>query len=248
MKKTLFTFFVLFICCISSSFAQRSVDAEMVLLNPSEGAHIDGTAEFQFQGNVTNFGPDTLFHADTMIISFYLDNNAIPDSIGYYGYRRAALTSAVASFLPPNAVGPFNLNITFLKPPAPGPHKLCAEITLRNRSADSVKDNTPINNRSCANIVVDFPTSIAGIYNENEVLIYPNPATTVINFKLPAMVFSPVQVHIKDMTGREVYKQAKSIAADNTLKVDIDTMPAGVYFYQLLAGDKTYTGKLTIAQ
>lgn len=49
----------------------------------------------------------------------------------------------------------------------------------------------------------------------------------------------PMQLQVFDVSGRSIYNNASNIAdGANVVKLDIPTLPAGLYFYQLQVGDR----------
>jgi hypothetical protein len=67
---------------------------------------------------------------------------------------------------------------------------------------------------------------------DNKVIIYPNPASSVINFNLSKLPSSPVLLRIFDMTGR-LEKEYQLLRTRN-LQVNIASLPAGGYYYNMI--------------
>ena len=69
-------------------------------------------------------------------------------------------------------------------------------------------------------------------------MVYPNPATTVVQVMLQAIANSPVQITLYDVTGRLLQQQhttATGIA--QKLQLNIAGLPAGVYQLKVQSGN-----------
>lgn len=77
---------------------------------------------------------------------------------------------------------------------------------------------------------------------------YPNPfnSTTTISFSLPRTMHVTLRVY--DLTGREVgtLVDSNEEVGEHQIQFDANTLPSGVYFYQLRAGQFSETRKLLL--
>jgi hypothetical protein len=82
--------------------------------------------------------------------------------------------------------------------------------------------------------------------SEMPVTIYPNPfnPTTEITFTVAEQTY--VNLAVYDVSGRQVDELIADRKTSGTHRVvfNASTLPSGVYFYRLLAGDETASGKL----
>jgi len=77
--------------------------------------------------------------------------------------------------------------------------------------------------------------------------MYPNPAADVANVVVTNNETSVVAVTICDMVGRTVSASNHKVnAGENTIALNIATLPEGVYFYTVAKGAQTVTRKLII--
>ena len=76
-----------------------------------------------------------------------------------------------------------------------------------------------------------------------EVLAYPNPFITSINFKFSAAVTTPIDIKLYDVVGRVVYT-AKTSIENNILSIDNLALPDGSYIISLKAQNLNYTTSL----
>lgn len=73
---------------------------------------------------------------------------------------------------------------------------------------------------------------------DNSIFIYPNPATTILNFDVKNnVVISAITVN--DITGKEIYKSANSISNS----IDISNLSSGVYFVTFKSDNNSVTKK-----
>lgn len=91
-------------------------------------------------------------------------------------------------------------------------------------------------------------TDIAGIKNyfsQNSLHVYPNPAVNETEIVYNTTVSVPVNMKLVDLLGNELISQrAQSFAGLNKFKIDVSTLPAGVYYITLNAENKLLTQKL----
>ena len=90
-----------------------------------------------------------------------------------------------------------------------------------------------------------------GVHEEKAsryIKVYPNPANdyAVFKYTLPAGTTS-AQLQLRDLFGRLV-KEEKIEGKEGQKLVNTASLPAGTYFYTLLAGNKAYNGKLMVEQ
>lgn len=77
--------------------------------------------------------------------------------------------------------------------------------------------------------------------------IFPNPASNLANISLYSNEASFVSVNIKDITGRIVFSNDYDInSGDNLLKLNISSLPEGIYFCSIVKDRSIVTRKLVI--
>lgn len=99
---------------------------------------------------------------------------------------------------------------------------------------------------------VDITTGIASPSGEPYTFAvnqnYPNPfnPTTIISYQLS--VISPVTLKVYDVLGREVETlvNEKESAGIHSVNFNASSLPSGVYFYRLVAGNMTATKKMVL--
>jgi hypothetical protein len=78
---------------------------------------------------------------------------------------------------------------------------------------------------------------------ENNVMVYPNPATNFVTF---SSVTSGSKVAIVDLTGR--VQRNLTLSGDNST-LDVTDLPAGLYLYKIYSDGKVAaTGKLAVSK
>lgn len=89
--------------------------------------------------------------------------------------------------------------------------------------------------------------NIAGIEENNAsaFVIYPNPASGVVNVHLNEMTANEVNVSVTDITGKTVIKNTLEMNG-NSSRLDISALNSGMYFITLQNGTKTTTKKMMI--
>lgn len=93
-------------------------------------------------------------------------------------------------------------------------------------------------------------TSVKGHPGNPTFEVYPNPAKDNIFFIFNSTNEDAVEIEISDMTGKVVSSNFSQLRGhgDQRIRVDISSLPKGVYLYRLIftASDKTETGKLIV--
>jgi Metallo-peptidase family M12/Secretion system C-terminal sorting domain len=108
---------------------------------------------------------------------------------------------------------------------------------------------TQISGGAFAPLVDDFfaENSSAINANDEEMNVFPNPANNSIQFFIPANDLVPTNVCILDKLGRvvEQFKQTAS-SNNNTIVFDVSHLSSGLYFVQMVQGDKIISKKQVI--
>ncbi len=78
----------------------------------------------------------------------------------------------------------------------------------------------------------------------NNLIVSPNPATDVANFKFDVNNASEATIKLFDLTGKEVATKTVVTSASNNVELNTANLSAGSYIYKVFAGDKVSTGKL----
>lgn len=76
-----------------------------------------------------------------------------------------------------------------------------------------------------------------------EVLTYPNPFVSTLNFQFSAAISTPIDINLYDVVGRVVYTAITSIE-NNLLIIDNLALPDGSYIISLKAQNLNYTTSL----
>ena len=97
------------------------------------------------------------------------------------------------------------------------------------------------------NLLPSGVNDIAG--SRASITAYPNPSNGIFTLTIDESIIALPNLHIQiiDITGRTVLE--KSIVSDKTNNINIKTnLQPGVYFIQLFAGNKSYSGKIVIGK
>lgn len=108
------------------------------------------------------------------------------------------------------------------------------ENTVIENTADIYFDfNPPIQTNTTVNTLVsELPVSIGEKTEEIALKCYPNPLTNEVFFEIEKMgEWQEATIYIRDVMGNIITK--KPIIVDERLKIDMNNLPSGVYFYEL---------------
>jgi len=90
------------------------------------------------------------------------------------------------------------------------------------------------------------PTNaVNDIYYENELMVYPNPASTSISFSTASPLSKEGFVTIHNLVGQKVLEQSFS-NEDKIQHMDVSTLPNGLYLLTLKTDDRNYVEKFQI--
>ncbi len=77
-------------------------------------------------------------------------------------------------------------------------------------------------------------------------LVYPNPSSDEIRFKLSQFLNSSIEIKIYNAKGQIVKQYTSSLASMEGKSMDISELESGMYFYQLISADRKLNGKFII--
>lgn len=215
--------------------AQRNADLSFTLTSPANGATITGTQSFNFGATLTNNGPDTIKTTDTLALSIYIDNSTTPTDVSVSGQTTSVLGALLPQALPPGASGTLNQSLSLVTPLSEGTHNFCAVVLIVNRSADSLHETAPDNNKSCASITAKNATAINDVNSEaDNFMFYPNPSKGNSVVKVNLSKGQQINISFVDINGREVYTvQKECTTGDSTFEVNTEAWTPGIYLCRI---------------
>jgi len=82
---------------------------------------------------------------------------------------------------------------------------------------------------------------------ENQVMIYPNPAKESVNLNIQQSIAGNIQIVLSDLSGKEISRSQHLVEAGNTvIPMNISSLASGVYMIQLSSDNgMKYVSKLT---
>lgn len=85
--------------------------------------------------------------------------------------------------------------------------------------------------------------------NENELKVWPNPASDHVNISFTSISDQSVQLAIYDLSGKEVYStNSNVIPGENLIKINTSNLSQGQYVLKIASLTKTYPVKLIITE
>lgn len=94
-------------------------------------------------------------------------------------------------------------------------------------------------------IIYCLPTGVNDVLTQNNISIYPNPASDELNISLPSLNGVSADVSIYNVIGEVVFIE-QIIANGSTNKFDISNLNSGVYFVKVVADGDEYSTKLFV--
>ncbi|HNP50114.1 MAG TPA: T9SS type A sorting domain-containing protein, partial [Bacteroidia bacterium] len=91
------------------------------------------------------------------------------------------------------------------------------------------------------------PVRMSASINSNEFLVYPNPATQLINIRFAAEQSVTTRVQLVDLTGRIVRNQEfTAVAGENLLTIDMNDLARGIYTLIVDSGNIQQQSRITL--
>ncbi len=102
-------------------------------------------------------------------------------------------------------------------------------------------DTTSINVDVCTGIAANNASTI------QDITVYPNPASGMVNISVNNANFTQLLINIVDIQGKEVYNELdKNVSAAYSKQINIEGFAKGVYYIRLTTGTDSKVQKLVI--
>ena len=82
-------------------------------------------------------------------------------------------------------------------------------------------------------------------YNNASFVSYPNPASSMITFEMPATKTASLVIY--DITGKVIFNQNIN-ATSGIYNLDLSSYQSGMYIYNILSGNESSTGKFSVVK
>ena len=175
---------------------------------------------------------------------------SLPNSLRYLYCQSNSLTSLPA--LPDSLIQLYCMSnsitcfptfpdsITFMNID-PNPYNCLPNHIIAMSGADKVKPICGVGNSNGCPAATSKIDQIT--YNNNEVVIYPNPATNILNVEIKRLT-ATTEINIVDVLGNKV--ESEKSEGMNTTQVDINNLQNGIYFVVVTSGKQVTTKKVII--
>jgi hypothetical protein len=100
--------------------------------------------------------------------------------------------------------------------------------------------------------IVDFstadPIGIAENESAKDVLVFPNPASQEASILISLTTESEILIRVFNLNGQKVYdvKEGMKSVGQHSFMLDASSWGRGLYIYEVIAGDRIFTGKLAV--
>jgi hypothetical protein len=242
--------------CIFSAFAQRELDFEFVeLVEPTElrSTETSGTP-LPLSFIIKNNGPDTAFTTDSFTYQFILQEAGTNATILRIPEQQNSVNVVpLRKDLAPGDTLHFsrNLNINARISLSSLLNALIVNGSFFNRSSD-ITDPVATNNiNGNLNIVwynwqgwgvsVDRPEYV------NNLHIYPNPASDIINIQMEIVKLESTTVELYDLSGKLIATHSNiSDLGTGEFQLDVADISNGVYVVRVTNGEEVHTGRVIV--
>jgi hypothetical protein len=204
---------------------QRKCEMNIELVSPAEGQVISAYAQYSLDAKITNNGPHTLIIGDTLFYN-------IP-TIPLISYNTYILEDSIPMG------SSMNVNLGTLNNINQNENDETVNFYVKiisNPNGTGAYIDEVLTNNSDQNTITYKPCGINGgtaIHNVNgqilDFTLFPNPATDLLQLKTADLKVS--NVIITDISGRIIAK--KIVTPAEEIKLDIATLPRGMYFLKI---------------
>ena len=92
-----------------------------------------------------------------------------------------------------------------------------------------------------------FFTGFDEISQENDLRIYPNPATSTINVRLDNVSGSDMKLNILNINGQSVYEaRGLNLTENHEIQIPVNNIASGLYQLVLSTASQSYSEKLVV--
>jgi gingipain R len=88
--------------------------------------------------------------------------------------------------------------------------------------------------------------SVDGKDINNEISIYPNPATQLLSVNFGDIQKNNVGITVFDLFGKKIVSMTNPKIVNNTTDIDVSSLPSGVYFVRITTDNISKTAKVTV--
>lgn len=235
--KNLFLTFLLIIVGTVTTQAQRSADLKMAIYEPVNNALLEEGQPFTIRSTIKHQGTDTIHTTDTVRLYLYINSFHIPFQTSdttvdsFLSFTQQQLTTGdTFVYNPP----PFFTNMT-------GKTNFCFKALAFDNNSDTINDPNLNDNITCFDLII-HGVSVKDVNNDNAISIFPNPATSIVNWKVDTKNQN-LSISLYNSTGQVVYKTTTD---KNEGTISVNELPAGLYFLNLSTDSLTFSTKVLI--
>ena len=102
---------------------------------------------------------------------------------------------------------------------------------------------------ACAGSLASLPGTVSFIKDQDEIIIYPNPAKEYIHIELQNTNHPNTIIIIKNLQGNDVlHKKINTVFPVKRIKetLSLQSLPSGIYFVKVMYGNNQFTKKITV--
>ncbi|WP_276135266.1 T9SS type A sorting domain-containing protein [Polluticoccus soli] len=255
MRNLYFLLFILFTAHFTT-LAQRQVNLQMIgmkvgssatntqLMGPYYRLYHDNKTEYFFAFVFKNLGPDPLLKFDTVTVSY-------ANGTQYTGNHFIANAGDTISFVPNLGSAVFYMPFGASLPSADTMY-WCDTVWVSAGPTNSpLIDPDPANNIAChwVEAYYDWRLGVDDLSSRhNELLVFPNPASTSLTIKHTYNGFAKkAKIILRNILGAEVYTQTvQTTSGTLTHTADISYLPAGLYTAEVHYNGRTIIQKFSV--
>ena len=219
----------------AAAFAQRPVNLELTLTSPGNDSYHPPMQSFAIDVLLTNTGTESFNATDSVKYYLLIDG----DSLVFQPQNENHLEYTGFSLLP-GASHPIARMMIFDNSFQDMDVELCVYVKPFN-AASPIADPDLSDNKDCATIhVMEEPVAGLTEAGQEQLLIFPNPATGILAIESSAAIRS---LTIRDASGKTVKTQQAGFSS-----VDCSDFENGIYFFSVETAAGTEMRRVVISK
>jgi len=110
--------------------------------------------------------------------------------------------------------------------------------------SDEILENTGFLTNDFFLGTLDFTSGIGGVAEIQNLKIFPNPSSSIVNIDLQELSNGKTSLRIFNTTGQTVY--AANVSGQTYYQIDVESFDNGLYLVELINNEQRYAGKILI--
>jgi hypothetical protein len=91
--------------------------------------------------------------------------------------------------------------------------------------------------------VKNITSGITKIVNKSKFMLYPNPATNMVNLSFDNQATEQAEIQIFNIIGKEVISENATVGNGKVVSINVEMLSPGMYFVKVITNNNMYVEK-----